>query len=195
MPYYSDHKCIFIHIPKSAGSTIHSILKNKSCTVTSDHKTMYDLSLRRSTIKQCFKFTFVRNPWDRFVSTYFYFKKYGRDNLGDMMTGYIVNSFNSFRDFAINFPNIPNQLFRYPHFNEQVSWMQGQPPFDFIGRFENLQDDFNTVCNKLSIPVQKIPRLNPSRHGHYTKYYDNETREIVAERYAKDIEHFGYKFK
>jgi hypothetical protein len=66
---------------------------------------------------------------------------------------------------------------------------------NFIGKVENIKSDFEEICNRLRITPMELPNENKSDLMHYTKYYDSDyTREIVAEKYAKDIEYFGYKF-
>ena len=64
----------------------------------------------------------------------------------------------------------------------------------FFIRYENLQEDFNTFCDKAYLPRQILPHKNKSDRKHYTDYYDTESRELVERLFARDLEYFGYKF-
>jgi hypothetical protein len=130
-------------------------------------------------VNDYFKFAFVRNPWDRTVSWYFFEKSISTLEERDLTN---VN----FQDYIKNFESIwaNNRQYQY-EFTKCC---------DFIGRFENIQEDFNIICDKIKIPHQQLTHKNKSKHKHYTEYYDDETRKIVAEKLAKDIEYFNYKF-
>ena len=101
-----------------------------------------------------------------------------------------IDKFKTFKDFALNIDEIG--LANQQHFRPQTFWVDRK--LDFVGKFENLQEDFNTICDKIGMSRHELPHKNNTKHKHYTKYYDDETRQIVAKRYAKDIKYFGYKF-
>jgi hypothetical protein len=65
---------------------------------------------------------------------------------------------------------------------------------DYICKMESIDNDIGEMCEDLGLEAPRIPHVNISDHRHYTQYYDDETQNIVAKRYAKDIEHFGYVF-
>ena len=181
------HKFIFIHINKCGGSTIDRLLGGG---LFGGHKKVFDYKkLNPKEFDNYFKFTFVRNPWDRVVSFYFY----------QMKRNWIYYPFDEtipFKEFVKNWLiQMPRQtkLNTHPCY-DWISDKDDNLQVDFIGRFENLQQDFNIVCDKIGIPQQQLPRKNATKHKHYTEYYDDETREIVAEKFAKDIEYFGYEF-
>jgi len=200
------HKFIFVHINKCGGTSIESELvrycdnfSQKYAHITNMDKLLKVLGqAKHQTIQQMineqtqdyFKFSFVRNPWSKLVSTYFFRV---RENL-------FRNKGLTFREFIkYKLPRKNSVNLRYDCYDStyQYNWLcdnSGNLRVDFIGRFENLQGDFNTICDKIGIPRKQLPHKNKTKHKHYTEYYDDETREIVAERYKRDVESFGYEF-
>ncbi len=76
-----------------------------------------------------------------------------------------------------------------PLFNEK-----GEVIVDFVGRFENLADDFAYICQYLGLQAT-MPYLNKSKHSSYQSYYDKDTRDLISEYFKDDIALFGYDFE
>lgn len=66
---------------------------------------------------------------------------------------------------------------------------------DYVGRYEDLQQSFDTISERLHLPSTDLTKKNASEHDAYTKYYDDELREKVGRFYEKDLRTFGYDFE
>lgn len=133
-----------------------------------------------------FTFSFVRNPWDRMVSWYSMAMQNVSLHTPSLERIRQAGGFDKFLKLDGLAHSSNNQL-------DYLTDEDGNIIVDFIGRYEQLRMDFNTICERLD--MQAILRhLNFSRHGDYQDYYNDETRELVAKRFAKDIEVFGYTF-
>lgn len=190
----AEHKCIFVHIPKCAGSSIRrSIFGTEG-----GHRnlTSYQTMLPPQLFAECYKFTFVRNPWDRLASAFFFLKnkdlksnqKWARKNL---------SPYEDFTTFVRQWVTREN-IWTYSHFRPQFQFIcleQNQPGIDYIGFYENLMPDFAAICEKIGKPNRLgEENRNPQRSKDYRQYYTDETRNIVAEAYAEDIALLGYSF-
>ena len=65
---------------------------------------------------------------------------------------------------------------------------------NFIGKFENLQNDFNNLLSKLGSENIQLPHIHKSDRSRYRTYYSEESKALVEEFYKKDIQEFGYEF-
>lgn len=186
---------VFVHIPKTGGTSIKD-----ACGVypSFGHKTALRLreEIRVEVWKRSFKFCFVRNPWDRMVSWF----EFGKHNIYDKRN----KQYDSFEDWILdgarhNWGNDwrldTQDDSPLRQFNFLMDWKQ-DPLVDFIGRFENLQEDFQYIADKIGRDIT-LPRSNVTmaRDGrHYREYYNAETREVVRNMLVKEIEYFGYEF-
>ena len=179
--YQTDNNLQYIYYitPKCATRTFFSVFNYNSV----------DLRQTSSNYDDYFSWSFVRNPWDRLVSTYI--NKIVDEHQGGLDSW--RKNINSFEEFVLKIKKIDAMEINCDrHIRSLCTFFP--PDINFIGKMENLQNDFNVVCDKIGIPRQQLPHKNKTKHKHYTEYYDDETKQIVAEKYAKDIEYFGYKF-
>lgn len=205
------HKCIFVHIPRCGGNFINNFFNYSTPPSTKDsdeyeidHYPLFRYNdLYSDVFDEYYKFAFVRNPWDRMLSEFFY-KKYGKQRGGDWgPSERFINCSNiEFKEFIRRLDKkfdevksmIKTNQFLVSHFMSYHEYLSDPSTMDFIGKLENFDEDFTKLCSKFDIEYNPLPRINSVEHKHYTEYYDDETCQIVAERYAKDIEHFGYEF-
>jgi hypothetical protein len=225
------HKCIFVHIPKAAGTSIenvfmedlslnmdnrHALLLGESTNKTigprrvshllaKEYVTLHFIS--QELFDSYYKFAFVRNPYDRLYSTYKYRK----------FDDYI--SFDTYIKLKLEkfITSQKEGFFFKPQY--EYLYEAGNCLVDFIGKFENLEHDFNAVMNKLNLshlPLKHHNKSLPSRGfirkirilGKIIKDYetwpytkinnsekklDTEAKKIIIKYYKKDFETFNYE--
>lgn len=184
-------KCIFIHIDKNGGKSVEKAIWNiDPIHGSADHKKMsyWHQKLKTNVFDDYFKFTFCRNPWDRAVSQYHAYVQSSKNHYkipNDIIQGTFEHFIKSLRSESIRvFAPL------------QISWLKDlndKPRIDFVGRFENLEKDWDILCNKLGI-TKKLPHLNKSKHRDYKIYYTKELIQIVKTIYKEDIDFFKYEF-
>lgn len=193
------HKFIFILLPKTGTTSIISCGRNKYGFSITPGVDQHYVDVNENRLNY-FKVATCRNPFPRVVSLWKYWSFRNAQARANHST-------TDFLYFVKNYTKMQKKICH--HFDERekihfCSCIDGvaistdnrlsYTDIDFWIKTETLQQDFNIVCDKIGIPQQQLPHVNKTNHTHYTEYYDDETREIVAERYAKDIEHFGYEF-
>ncbi|WP_111495784.1 sulfotransferase family 2 domain-containing protein [Marinobacter bohaiensis] len=194
-PYNKRHNCIFIHIPKVAGTSITEALGDRRAK--RNHLPWYVYyTANRNFFENSYKFAFVRNPWDRAVSAYNYLVA-GGNKVGDLNVSEQISNFESFDDFIINGigeGSYRNHLLFIPQSEFVVNGEQ-ELVVDFLGRFESLENDFRNVLGSLGLR-RELSNVNSSkRASDYKEYYkDERSIEVVREVYAQDVKMFSYEF-
>ena len=202
-----QHKCIFIHIPKCGGTSLEDIIWSKP-RKTSDlwmgfvskyHNKYQTGGLQHLTARlirqevgvekfeQYYKFTIVRNPWSKAVSQFFYIQK--RPDLQEFIGLQKEDSFKKYLALTAVKPHVQWEK-QHRFFLDD----NGEMLVDFLGRLERFEKDATSILAHLNIH-ETIPHVNATQHHHYSEYYDDETREMVAEQYREDIQILNYSFE
>lgn len=195
----SDSKrFVFVHVYKTGGKSIRTALRPYRDIPTFTQRLLQKLSL--ITIpshlsaqevqqevperwKEYFTFAFVRNPWSWQVSLYHYMQQRDYHHQHDVVSK--MSSFEEYIDWRVN---------GHVHLqHEYVADENGDIMVDYVGRLEMIESDFEVICNRVGAEAS-LPHKNKSAHKDYKAYYNPETRALIEEYYAKDIDRFGYSF-
>lgn len=130
-----------------------------------------------------FKFAFVRNSWDWQVSLYHFICKTKTHAYHPVVSQ--LSGFEEYLEWRIS-EDVKLQ-------KDFVTDSEGRLIVDFVGRFENLLEDFDYICQIIGIKAN-LPHLNQTKHDSYKHYYNSRTRELVAHHFAPDIELFQFSF-
>lgn len=180
------NRFIFIHINKTGGSSVESALGLPFTHLTA-REWIADIGENRW--RRRFSFAFVRNPWDRVASQYYF--RVMRNHLG---TNPIP--FNDWVRRAYG-EHDPRFYDRPKMFMPQSDWItdeRGEVLVDFVGAFERFEDDFRFVRERIGRRAE-LPHVKQSKRRDFREIYVPETRAIVAEGFAGDIDRFGYSFE
>jgi hypothetical protein len=180
------HNCIFIHNRKCAGTSIIS-----SFGITPDMGDWHmfndgvldpDWLRERDVVQSAFKFTCVRNPFDRAVSGWRYLKSISGRRLEE----------------ALENPPVTGHDFRHftrPQSDILFDRSTGGLVVDAIVRFETLQSDFDLICDRIGLERRVLAWRNPTtRARDYRTYFNRNSRKMAETLFHADLQNFGYDF-
>lgn len=206
-----NEKLIYFHVPKTAGYSMEQFLSPKKRDyrifdpslvfglhngLMTQHITYEGILkygyLDEDIMDSYFKFAFFRNTWDRLCSAFFYLEKQ------------YINSFGNFEN-CIKYACDKVKNEKYPvgwHFSKQTDFLfknqkSKELALNFIGKYENIDEDFKELCIKINRPNGVLPKMNKRKRqwGSYHSHYSKELECLVKEAYAEEIEFFNYKFE
>jgi hypothetical protein len=202
-----SHRFLFVHVVKTGGVSIREALApfayhpgrslwrragrrlglatRDPLAALAPHATAAEVRavLPVRTFDRCFKFAFVRNPWDWNVSFFHYVLQTPEHPLHAGASH--MSGFGEFLAWRANHSRLLQKDF--------IADQDGNLLVDFVGRFEDLEEDFGKVCSTVGVRAA-LPHLNQSRHGDYRLHYTERTRRLVEEAWAEDVRTFGYRF-
>lgn len=186
-------RAVFVHIPKAAGVSVAVALFGG---LGGGHRSLrgYEQVLGERRLRRYFKFTFVRNPFERLLSS-FHFLQLGGMTMNDARWARrFVPEGASFEWFVLEQLQLP-EVRRFRHFRAQTEFLvdaHGAIGVDFTGRYERLADDFAAICSRLGIR-RELPRLNvtEAQPGRDVRW-SGAMVDVVRQLYRRDFDLLGY---
>lgn len=191
---YDEKKCIFVHITKSAGTSVaKSLFGALPYHYTA---TQYRVIFGRAAFNSYFKFAFVRNPWDRLHSAFSYLKKGGWNQQDRDWAEKNLKGMDNVNDFVMNWLSA-ERLHSHIHFWPQMDFITDRRKnilVDEILYFETIDADYQRLAERIGA-VAPLVHVNASKKANYKDIYSNDAIEKVRRLYAQDISALGYAFE
>jgi hypothetical protein len=191
-PGFDALKCVFVHIPKAAGTSVKKTLFPNSHELT--HYRAIDYLLD-SPIKyrKYFVFAFSRNPYDRLVSGYEYLMQGGKNQADRQFRDSYLLAYSDFEEFVKKgfYQKAVKQKYHFVPQHVFISNPFGKIIVDFLGRFENIEEDFAEIAKRIGVDA-RLPHSNSSARKDFKDYYSEDTRKIAYNIYKRDFEMLGY---
>ena len=182
-----DFKTIFVHIPKTGGTSVESMFGDN---IVIRQKTFRDKqpnkhwsakriqSQNSQKFEEYYKWTIVRNPWERELSFYNMASKgvkFRHMSFKEFLKKVTIPAVEKWRKMDDEYINIcANQLSYFLDDNENII-------VDKIVRYENLNAEWQNICNKIGKEYEELPHLRKAKRKPMGEYYDQECIDIVAE--------------
>lgn len=203
------HRFVYIAIPKTGSTSVRKMLDKYSDVFPWDLGLPEHVSAGR--IKSIFeekgwdwgsyhKFAVVRSPWARALSNHNYRIKIGSKPIQEWHRKNNPEYYDYCVGYVKNIPDFKTSLrmsLFLPSQYDLVAGDDGKTLMDSICRLENLQDDLRGVWAKIGLDpadLDSIPHENKTTYMDYRLAYDDESARIIAKKFSKDIEMFGYSF-
>jgi hypothetical protein len=195
-PCFQETKSIFIHIPKAAGTSIARAIYG----INVGHRKASDyIRISKKEFYSYYRFSFVRNPWDRVFSAYNFAKQGGTKLVQPIpSTVYRSSAFESFETFISEWLIEADLSKEDVVFEPQSTYIYDTSEnllVDHIGKIETFSKDIAVIEDhlKISIDLQNLNQSN-RKFKDYREAFNDKTAEIVSKIYSKDIKLFNYKF-
>lgn len=188
--YVKKRGFLFVHIPKTAGT---SIIKALGIHFRHHSDYMVYEQANPKAFYAAFKFCFVRNPYDRLVSTYFYLSRGGAGRVDERIASRINRNARNFSEFVQKIVN-STSIHTHVLFRPQISFVCDfdlAPRVDFVGKFETIRDDFEYVAQRIGVSAD-LPTLNSQSKRPFGSYYTPQLADEVFKLYSADFQVFGY---
>ena len=192
-------KLIFIHIPKTAGTSLAFYFDKNTEDLIPDkygvlkHDKIKVIKTKIQNHKEYKKFTIVRNPYDRMVSWYFYLKNECLQSGLPLEKAFPCNFIQWIKDpYGSLYAKQKLNIYKN---GKDINMGYLDPQYTFLDKdvvvlkYENLNNDLNNFFKK----EIKLPIKNSTNHEYYLNYYNKYALEIVYDIYKEDFKRFNYK--